>query len=146
MNERDFQIGARNFKLNKIDAFKQFHIVRRLGPILGDIIPVAQQMSKSKKENLSEDETFESLAKLAGPIMSGLAKLSDEDSNLVLLGLCSAVEMQQAQGNWARVATQAGLMFQDLELPVLLQIAGKSFMYNLSGFFAVAPQVSHGGK
>lgn len=146
MNERDFQAGGKSFKLNKIDAFKQFHIVRRMGPILGDIIPVAQKLHKMKRENMSEEETMESIAALSAPIMTGISKLSDEDSNKVLLGLCSSVEMQQASGNWARVATDAGLMFQDLDLPTLLQIAGRAFMYNVSGFFASMPQTSHGGK
>lgn len=146
MNERDFQIGERKFKLNKIDAFKQFHIVRRLGPILGDLIPVAAKM-KSMNTDKPQDEQLEELAKLVTPIMNGLSKLSDEDANKVLLGLCSAVEMQQMPvGNWARVATDGGLMFQDLELPVLIQIAGRAFMFNLSGFFAIAPQVSHGAR
>jgi|SRR5665213_626046 len=141
MNERDFEVGTRKFKLNKIDAFKQFHIVRRLAPILGDLLPVAHKLSKVSPDQMGEDQ-FQALS----PIMVGISKLSDEDANRVLLGLCSAVEMQQMPaGNWARVATDAGLMFQDLELSVLLQVAAKAFMYNLSGFFAVLPQVSHGG-
>lgn len=140
MSERDFEIGSRNFKLNKIDAFKQFKIIRRLAPILGDLIPVAQKMSK-----LSEDQMKEDQFALFSPIMSGVAKLSDEDSNIVLLGLCSSVEIQQMPlGNWARVSTDSSLMIQDLELPVLLQIAGRAFLYNLSGFFATLPAVSHG--
>jgi hypothetical protein len=146
MSDRDFEIGTRKFKLNKIDAFKQFHVVRRLGPILGDIIPVAQKLKGLNSENQSQDEMFDAIAKISQPILIGLSKLSDADSNMVLISLCSAVEMQQSMGNWARVATDAGLMFQDLDLPTLLQIAGRAFIYNLSGFFAAAPQVSHGGK
>lgn len=147
MSDRDFEIGARKFKLNKIDAFKQFHIVRRLGPILGDIIPVAQKLVGSKIDDLSEDQKLEQIAKLAAPLMTGFSKLSDEDANKVLLGLCSAVEMQQMPaGNWARVATDSMVMFQDLDLAVLLQVAGRAFVYNLSGFFASAPQTSRNGK
>lgn len=147
MSERDFSIGSKSFKLNKIDAFKQFHIVRRLGPILGDLITSMQGMSKLKTlDTASETEKLDQIAKLVSPIMNGLSKLSDEDANKVLLGLCSAVEVQQMPvGNWARVGSDAGLMMQDLELPVLLQIAGRAFAYNLAGFFAIAPQVSHGG-
>lgn len=150
MSERDFEVGPRKFKLNKIDAFKQFHIVRRMGPILGDLIPVAQKLNKLKvsdESQMNEDQKFEAIATLSGPIMGGLAKLSDEDANKVLLGLCSAVEIQQQPaGNWARVATDAGLMFQDLDLSTLMQIAGRAFVYNMAGFFALLPQVSHGGS
>lgn len=143
MNERDFQIGARKFKLNKINTFEQFHIVRRLLPILGELLPVlgkVQKLGKLDPEKMSEEQL-----QMFVPVIGGLSKLSDEDANRVLLGLCSAVEMQQQPANnWARVATSAGLMFEDLELPVIMQIAGRAFAYNMSGFFALMPQVSAG--
>lgn len=139
MNERTFEVGGRRFQLNKIDAFKQFHIVRRLAPILGDLLPVAQKLSKLKDNTEAQ---FESLA----PIMDGIAKLSDADANTVLLGLCSAVEVQQASGNWARIVVGDILAIQDLDLSTLLQIAGRALQFNLAGFFASTPQVSHGAK
>lgn len=148
MTEQDFQVGSRDFKLSKIDAFKQFHIVRRLGPILGDIIPVAQKLKGLlKDDSQSEDDKFEVIAQLAKPIMEGLSKLSDQDANTVLLGLLSAVEVRQMPaGNWARIARDNNMMIQDLELPVMLQVAGRAFAYNLAGFFATAHQTSHAAK
>lgn len=142
MTERDFEIGTRKFKLNKMDAFKQFHIVRRIAPILADMLPAVSDAQKlmKQKEGESESEKLEGLSKIIGPIMNGLSKLSDEDSNRVLFGLLSSVEIQQSTGNWAKVATDSMLMMQDLELPILLQIAGKAFMYNLSDFFAGLPK------
>lgn len=146
MADRDFEIGSRKFKLNKIDTFKQFHIVRRLGPILGEIIPAAKGIAGLDETKMTEEQKFDFIAKLATPVMDGFSKLSDKDADFVLLSLCSAVEMQQSLGNWARVATDAGLMFQDIELPLLLQIAGRAFMYNVAGFFSLMPQVSPGPK
>lgn len=145
MSERDFEIGTRKFKLHKIDAFKQFHIVRRIAPILADLLPAMKDIQRINKEadQMSETEKLDEFAKIAAPLMTGLSKLSDEDSNRVLFGLLSAVEVQQgANGGWAKVATDSMLMMQDLELPVLLQIAGRAFMFNLSGFFAVLPRQS----
>jgi hypothetical protein len=148
MSERDFSAGGHEFKLNKIDPFKQFHIVRRLGPILGDIIPVAQKIKGVLSDTeQTEEQKFEMIAMIAHPILNGLSKLSDVDSDKVLMGLLSAVEIKQAPaGNWARIVRDDSLMIQTLDLPVLLQAAGRAFAYNLSGFFAIAPQTSHGGK
>jgi len=147
MTEREFEISGKKFKLNKIDAFRQFHIVRRLGPILGDIIPVAQKLKSFDEKGMSEDDKLEHFAKLLAPIMNGISKLSDADANLVLLGLCSSVEIHQPESNnWAKVATSDVLSFSNLSLPVLLQIAGRAFAFNLADFFALAPQASHGGK
>lgn len=144
MSDRDFEFGGRKFKLCKIDAFKQFHIVRRIGPLLADLLPAMSSMGAGVKnfEALSETEKFDQLAKFAGPLMTGLSKLSDADADLVLFGLLHAVEVQQAAGNWARVSTGSMLMIQDMELPVLLQLAGRAFMFNLSGFFAALPHQS----
>ena len=143
MSERDFSIGNLNFKLGKLDAFKQFHIVRRVGPILADLLPAMKGMAdkqEKQKNKLSESEKLDQFAEIAAPVMLGLSKLSDADSEMVLLGLLSSVEVQQSAGNWAKVANGSMIMMQDLELPVLLQIAGKAFAYKLAGFFAGLPR------
>lgn len=141
MSDRDFEFGGKKFKLSKINAFKQFHIVRRIGPILSDLVPVLSGANALKNpDKLSEEEKLTAIAKFATPIMQGLSKLSDADAETVLFGLLEAVEMQQAAGNWAKVASGSMLMIQDLELPVMLQLAGRAFMHNLSGFFSALPQ------
>ncbi len=142
MSERNFEIGSRKFKLNKIDAFKQFHIVRRLAPVLADLLPSLGRFKEISDNSISESEKLDRFAKLAAPFITALSKLSDEDSNRVLFGLLSSVEIQQESGNWAYVSTDSMLMMQDLELPVLLQIAGRAFIFNLSGFFAGLPRKS----
>ena len=141
MADRDFEIGTRKFKLNKINAFRQFHIVRRIGPILSDLLPSMTTMKKvSSSSELSEMEKFDEFAKIAAPLMTGLSKLSDKDADYVLFGLLSSVEILQDTGNWAKVATDSMLMMQDMELPVLLQIAGRAFAFNLAGFFGELPR------
>ncbi len=139
-----FSIGEKQFKVGKIHAFKQFHIVRRIAPILGELMPIMAKLGKEMKnpDGLSQDEQFEKLAVIAGPVMIGFSKLSDDDSNKVLLGLLSAVEMKMETGNYAKLSNGDTLMFDNLELPLLLQAAGRSFMFNMSGFFNVLPQVS----
>lgn len=142
MSDRDFEINGKHFKLCKIDAFKQFHIVRRFGPVLSELLPVLKDAQKHLKniQSISEDEKLDQVAKIAGPFITGISKLSDQDADFVLLGLLASVEVQQAQGNWAKLAQGSMMMIQDMELPLMLQVAGRAFMYNLSGFFSVLPQ------
>ncbi len=136
MSDRDFEIGQRKFKLNKIDAFKQFHIVRRIGPLLADLLPAMKSAQGVKNlDTLSESEKLDQIAGFAGPVMTGLSKLSDQDADFVLIGLLSSVEVQQQGGNWARIAQNGMVMIQDFDLPILLQIAGRAFMFNIAGFF-----------
>lgn len=143
MDSNEFQVGDRKFKLGKIDAFRQFHIVRRIGPLLAELMPGLASMVKSQKklESMSEDEKLGEFAVVAQPVMEGLSKLSDQDAEYVLFRLLGSVEVYQAEfGNWAKIATDKGVVMQDLELPVLLQAAGRALMFNLSGFFASLPR------
>lgn len=144
MVDRNFEIGGRKFKLCKIDAMTQFHIVRRMTPMLNELLPVMGKIAHSAKamENSSEIEKLDEAAKIFGPVLDGLSRLSDKDADHVLFGLLSSVELLQSTGNWARVASGSTLMFQDLELPVLLQAAGRAFAFNLSSFFTALPRSS----
>lgn len=138
--EKNFEFGGRKFQLSKIDALKQFHIVRRVGPILSDLLPAMKDIGKLQKSDISEGEKLDNIAKFVTPIMEGLSKLSDADSELVLHNLLQSVEMQQVSGNWIRVSNGTLFVVQDLELPALLNLAGRAFMFNLAGFFAGLPQ------
>lgn len=143
----DFEIGGRKFKVGKLNTFKQFHIVRRIAPILADLLPAIteiQKQSKTKKFEINEDN-FEETAKILAPILTGFSKLSDNDSEFVLHGLLSGVEIQIGN-TWSKVATENMLMVQDLDLPSMLQIAGRSFVANLSSFFATLPAVAPGAR
>jgi hypothetical protein len=142
----DFELGGRKFKIGKLNVFKQFHVVRRIAPVLADMLPVMGDLQKATKNNQkSEDEKFQEVASILAPILKGFSKLSDQDSEFVLYGLLSAVEVQLGN-SWTKIATDNLLMVQDFDLPALLQIAGRSFMANLSNFFAVLPQASPMGK
>jgi hypothetical protein len=139
----DFEIGGRKFKLSKIDPLKQFHVARRISPILADMLPAMKGLQKASGtfDQLPSDEKLDKIASVVGPFMKGLSQLSDKDAELVLFSLLQAVEVQQLPAkNWARVATDSMIMMQDLDLSVLMQAAGRAFMFNLSSFFQGPPQ------
>lgn len=150
-NTSEFTVNDLTFKVRKIDAFKQFHTVRRIAPILSELMPALGKIKATMKgddpesENLSEEEKWERIGEIAQPLLMGFSKLNDDDSEKVLHALLSGAEMQQVGGGWAPVSNGSMLMFQNLELPTLLQVAGRSFMVNLGGFFSILPQVSPGG-
>lgn len=142
----DFEIGGRKFKTGKMNVFKQFHVVRRISPILSDLVPAIGEIQKlAKGGEKTESEKFDEMAVILSPFLSGFSKLSDADSEFLLYGLLSSVEVQ-INGAWMKVATDTMLMVQDMELPALLQIAGRAFVFNLQGFFAVLPATSPGPR
>lgn len=121
----EFELEGRTYRANKIDARAQFHIVRRLAPVLGEIVPALQ--GKGGLDALP-------------PLANAVAKLTDSDADYVIFGLLKAVVRKQDQGlGWGPVATGEQLMYDDITMPLMLKLAWQSFSFNMSGFFAALP-------
>ncbi len=122
----EFETEGRTYRVNKIDARSQFHIVRRLAPVLGQVAPAVQGGKGG----------MDALPALADAI----AKLSDEDADYVLFGLLKVISRKQDQGlGWGPVATGTLLMYDDITMPTMLKLAWQALSHNMSGFFAALP-------
>ena len=137
-SDNSFEAGGFKFKLGKLVPLMQFHITRRIGPLLSELLSVLRDIKASGVTiSMSETEKFDQFSKLLSPLMVGLAKLSDSDSDYVLFRLLSAVEVFQPEyKKWTKIATLDGIVMENIDLPILLQVAGRSLMFNLSGFLA----------
>lgn len=143
MVTQSVEIGSRKYNIGKINPLMQFHIVRRMGPILTEFFPIMGQIARTNPEGQSAEQNFEEIAKIASPLIEGLSKLSDKDAEFVLHRLLAVCEMDQRPQfqSWAKVAhPEQGILLQDIELPELLQLAGRAFMFNLKGFFSLVTQ------
>jgi len=118
----EFEIGGNTYRSGKMDTFKQFHVSRRLVPILGNVAGA-----------VSGEASFEDLVQ---PLMAGIAAMTDADCDFILEACLKVVQRQQGT-NWAPIyaGTNQALMFDDIDMSVMLQIAGKVIQDNLSGFF-----------
>lgn len=122
----EFETEGRTYKVNKIDARSQFHIVRRLAPVLGQVAPAVQGGKAG----------MEALPALADAI----ANLSDADADYVLFGLLKALARKQDQGlGWGPVVTGTAIMYDDITMPTMLKLAWEALSFNMSGFFAALP-------
>ena len=111
------------YRIQKMPAMKQFHILRRLALVF---------------KNVSEFKGEES--KLINVLMDGIGSLPDEDANYILQGLLSHVSRRQSGGTgWATVMSGASIMFDDLPLKSLMQLAFESLRGNFKDFLAEIP-------
>lgn len=112
-------IGTRNFRSTKMDPFKQFHVLRRMGslfPSLAGAIRVEDKM----------------LA--AGYIMAALSRLADDDANFIINSCLATCKIQQGS-LWADVIDGSGnLMFQDMQLPDIMELVWKVLKDNYAPF------------
>ncbi len=93
--ENSFNIGEREFKLRKISPFIQFHMVRRLGPVLSDLAPALGEIRKkcASIESMTEDQKLDAFAQVFAPLMMGMSKLNDKDADYVLHNLLNSAEI-----------------------------------------------------
>lgn len=133
----------------RLDAFKQFHIARRLAPVVLSLGMGASLMMKFKEASSSatpkskDEEAQEDLAALAmagKPIAEVLAAMSDTDSEYVLKLCLGAVSREQAGTGFAPILSSTGsLLFSDLGLATMLQLAHAVVLENLGNFMPAPP-------
>ena len=141
---------------HKLNARQQFHIARRIAPVvsvIGAVLPMlqaalAQQTMTPETEGVSEEGQARAMAQrvsdleaLGRPIMEALGRLSDPDCDYVLDLCLSVVQRYQGSngsGAWADVwsVRASRIVFEDIELPEMMQIAMEVLRENLMGFFS----------
>ncbi|MDF0491601.1 hypothetical protein PX554_26150 [Sphingomonas sp. H39-1-10] len=113
------EINGVTYRLAKLSALDQFHILRRIMPIVGAL------GAKGAQEH----------------VLAALSQLSDEDAEFVL-NRCLAGATRQNGDNWARFYIDGRLMFDDINLPTMLQLAFETLKGPLSDFFTGLGSVS----
>lgn len=113
----DIDLSGHSYKCGTIDARKQFHIVRRLAPVMGSVAKGGDALDA---------------------ITAAISKLSDDDADYVVFGLLACVTRKQDNGlGWAKVSNGNALMFADISMGDMLKLAYHAFEANMQDFFAV---------
>ncbi|WP_448952130.1 phage tail assembly chaperone [Labrys neptuniae] len=130
MNE--FEVAGVKYRCSKMPALTQFNVLRRAGPALA-----------SAREFLEVRRNGGDIAAALTPAMKAVGALSDEDTAYIF-GECLST-CQRAHGKtwapvWSKPAGRA--LFDDIDLPVMLQLVASVFSENYGSFFPLLDQVS----
>jgi hypothetical protein len=133
----EFVIDGKTYRAERLDAKKQFHISRRLAPVLGVAIPALQAIK-------GENDEQRGLAALA-PLADALSGMSDADADYVLFGLLAGAKRQMAGGTgWTAVVVGEQINHMDIGMPQMLQIAWAVARHNFADFMGALSQFSPG--
>lgn len=124
-----FIVGGVTYRAGKLDAVRQFHVVRRLTPILGCL-------QGADMKGLMDGDP-EVLAGLLGPVSDAVAGMPDADVDYVLAACLGACQREEASGlGWSAVWNKAAgrPQYDDLTMPDMLQLVGRVVAANLAGF------------
>ncbi len=136
----EIELAGNRYSIGRMSAMQQLHVSRRVAPIIPTLIPVFLQMrSKGLASNIGSlaDGDLDGLAEALKPLAEGLAGLKDEDAEYVI-GTCLSVVQRQQPTGWARVwaIEQKRLMFEDMDLSVMLPLAVRVITTNLGPFIS----------
>ncbi len=135
----ELTINGINYRTGKLSLFAQFHVARRLLPVIGAAESAITGAGRTEDGVINEGAVMLQLA-------NAVAQLSDADCNFVI-DACAAVTQREAQAGqgvgWAQVyaPTARRFMFDDMDLQVLLQIIIAVLRENIGGFLAAPAQV-----
>ncbi|MDD3310951.1 phage tail assembly chaperone [Pseudodesulfovibrio sp.] len=124
----DLTINGNAYRAGRMDARRQFHVVRRLAPIISGLTDLKSLMG-------------DPMAAL-GPLADAIAEMKDADADYILDACLAVVERKQPAGGWAKVMVNGGLMFQDLDMAAMLRLTWAVLQEDMQGFFDALPRPS----
>lgn len=122
-------INGKQYRIGKLNAMQQFHVARRVAPALTGLVSVFGGASADRAD----------FAKALGPLADAVARMPDADAEYVL-GTCLAVVSRQTDPTtWAPVWREGLLVFDDIDLKAMMQLAAKVIQGNLGNIFGALP-------
>lgn len=128
----EVELSGKTYRIGKLTAFQQFHVGRKVSPIIPLLVPIYTQVRKGKGSILDDLDT---LAALLGPFTQGIADLSDETSEYVI-GTCLSVVQRKQDHGFAAVwnVSHKVCMFDDIDIGVMLPLVVQVITENLGSF------------
>jgi hypothetical protein len=117
----ELTIAGHEYRTGTLNAIQQFHIARRLAPIIA-------KLGAASGENATPLSAFDSLAE-------GISKLTDEDCDYVI-NLCMGTVRRKVGDTWlpAWNVKVNQPQYADIELPALIQLTLAVVQDQLGGF------------
>lgn len=145
MNEI-INIGEHEYTIGRLNALDQFHVSRKIAPIIPTLMPIITEVAKgdfakviesieaddSKSDEVSESKDLSGLQPLAEalePFMEAFAKMPEEDVNYII-HKCLAVVKRGS----AIVCRGQSIMFDDLEMAQILPLVIAVIRVSMSNF------------
>lgn len=156
----EIELSGKRYQIGKLNAMQQFHVSRRIAPIIPSMIPVLMKFyaeverSRNAAANAAlgalaagEDASaaeqrdvlglVDSIAPVLQPFADALAGLKDEDAEYVF-GTCLSVVERQHQNGWAKVwsAAHKTSLFDDMDMGSMLPLVVRVVVENLGPFIS----------
>lgn len=124
-------VGEHSYRVQKLNAIQQFHVARRVIPVLKTAIGALVALKNNEGRVADPMDIIIAMS-------DDLARMSDEDSEYVLKTCLAVVQRKQGSG-WMSLMTAGRFQFEDLELPQMMQLVVAVLQDHFASFFAGDP-------
>lgn len=132
MIDPQIEVKGNTYAIAKVDANTQFHLARRIAPILATMGISLDSLKAGA--TLDEDKLMTSL----GPVTVIISSMPDDTVDYVTEHCMAAVKRRQVfdgKETWAPAARGTQMLFDDMDMPTMLRLVYEVLRVNLLGFF-----------
>jgi hypothetical protein len=123
------------YRTGKLDAFKQFHLFRKLMPLFSGMGETAAVRVARAAGAVGASDGVVGWASF-GPVAQAIADMTQTDSEFIIKTCLAVCQRKNPTGQWVRLTTPQGdLMFEDIDLEVMLSLSFAVIQENLAPFF-----------
>lgn len=148
MNTTEVTIDGIQYRIGALSALEQFHILRRLAPLLAhvrtmtatlDVVRRVKAMQAEGQESAQEEQTAETFAAILAPIMETAATMPQENVDYIILR-CLQVCQREVGDRWGPLVAADGLsfMYADMTMSTMLALVKETVTHNMGNFFDLA--------
>lgn len=133
------EVGGQGYRVTALNARTQFHVLRRLAPLLTKAQPLFAAVQAIRGQG-AQDVTADAMLSddvlgAFAPMAELIASLPDQELDYVM-DKCLAACHRKVGEVFRPVANMQGqLMFQDINLPTQLRLVGEVIMLSLGNFW-----------
>lgn len=127
MNKTEIEVAGQTYRIGKLNAIQQFHVSRRLGPVMAAVGISLQSLSAGMLADLSD------FSAIIGPATEVMSKMTDEETNYIIF-TCLGCVGRQEEARWAPVVQGSNFMYQDIDMPVMIRLVVAVLQDNIGNF------------
>jgi len=136
-------IKGHDYRVAKLNVFDQLKVTRKLLPVLAgmmsDFGSIRSLLSADGKiDTVKFDKLKPVFETLLPRIADVLSSLTEEDTNTIIHP-CLAVVSRKHMDGWIPVFNSGQLMFDDIDLLIMLQLVARVVADSLGNFLPVSP-------
>lgn len=130
----EFEVVGKKYRVGKLDAIKQFHLMRKIGPIVAKIAP----------DFANQADGLGDMQKMITPVLEALSEMKDGDVDYIIRMCLSVTKRDEGANVWVDCWNVRANMsqFADMDLSVLLPVCLNVIQENLGGFLGGSPSSS----